>query len=118
MTYHFESLPSLQKLLQSKQISSVELTQHYLEHIEQVNPSMNAIITICKDLALKQAKQADEAIAKGLAGPLAGIPIIHKDLFCTKGVKTSSASKMLDNFIPPYNAHIVDACQEAGLVTC
>ncbi len=116
MTYHFESLSRLKQLLQEKHISSVELTQHYLDHIQTYNPKINAMITICKDLALEQAKQADQAIAKGIAGPLTGIPIIHKDLFCTHGVKTSSASRMLDNFVPPYNAHIVDACQEAGLV--
>ncbi len=109
-----KSLSELLKLLNDKSISSVELTTHYLERIEKLNPTINGYITVCGESALKQAQAADAARAASTAGPLAGIPIAQKDIFCTKGIKTSCASKMLDNFISPYDAHSVEAFNTAG----
>jgi len=110
----FDTIKSLSKQLHSKQVSSVELTSHYLQHIN--HSQHNAFISVCEASALAQAKTADQAIAAGNAGPLTGIPMAHKDIFCTKGIKTSCASKMLDNFTPPYDAHLVTQLANAGMV--
>jgi aspartyl-tRNA(Asn)/glutamyl-tRNA(Gln) amidotransferase subunit A len=114
---HNKSLSQLSDALHSGEISSVELTQHYLERIKQHNDNLNAFITVTEDQALSQAKQADEQLKQKTAGPLTGIPLAHKDIFCTQGVRTSCASKMLDTFIAPYNATVVDKINSAGMVT-
>ncbi len=114
LTQH--TLLELQSQLQSGAISSVELTSTFLARIERLNPTLNAFITVTESQALAQAQAADAARAAGTAGPLTGLPIAHKDLFCTDGVLTSCASKMLSNFVAPYDAHVVRACQEAGMV--
>ena len=104
------TLAELQQQLLAKQISSVELTQYFLDQIAK-QQHLNSFITVCDSLALEQAKQADALRSRGKAGPLTGFPIAHKDIFCTKGIKTSCGSKMLDNFIAPYDATVVDKLQ-------
>ncbi|NLW06009.1 MAG: Asp-tRNA(Asn)/Glu-tRNA(Gln) amidotransferase GatCAB subunit A, partial [Pseudomonadaceae bacterium] len=95
------SLTQMAQGLAERKFSSIELTQAFLQRIKTVNPQINAFITVTEPEALLAAKAADNQLAEGKATPLTGIPIAHKDLFCTKGVKTSCASKMLDNFIAP-----------------
>jgi aspartyl-tRNA(Asn)/glutamyl-tRNA(Gln) amidotransferase subunit A len=102
--------------LAAKQFSSEELTLHYLARVEKYDASLNSYITITPELALVAARAADNARTAGNAGALAGIPIAQKDIFCTQGVKTSCASKMLDNFISPYNATVVEKFNAAGAV--
>jgi len=113
---HHLSIRELSQGLTAKQFSSVELTQHYLTRIDRIDQSLNSYITVTHDLALAQAQAADQLRAAGQAGVLSGIPIAHKDIFCTTGVRTSAGSKMLDNFISPYNATVVAQCLDAGLV--
>ncbi len=113
MTHY--TLADYQQQLASKDISSVELAQFFLQQMAK-HAHLNSFITVCEQEALLQAKHADELRAQGKAGPLTGIPFAHKDIFCTKGIKTSCASKMLDNFIAPYNATIVDKMASAGMV--
>lgn len=109
------TLSELAAGLRSQQFSSVELTQAFLSRIRQ-HQELNAFISVCEDSALQQAHAADQLIAAGNAGPLAGIPIAQKDIFCTLGVKTSCGSKMLDNFIAPYDATVVEHFNQAGAV--
>lgn len=104
---HTLSIKQLSERLQSKQISSVELTRYFLQRIEQLDSSLNSFITVTPELAISMAEQADVLIAAGNAHPLTGIPMAHKDIFCTEGVRTSCGSKMLDNFVAPYDAHVV-----------
>ncbi len=113
---HNKSLAELAKGLQAREFSSEELTRSLLERLAEKDAELNAFITITRDQALAQARAADAKIAQGDAGPLTGVPIAQKDIFCTQGVKTSCGSKMLDNFISPYDAHVVENCNEAGLV--
>jgi aspartyl-tRNA(Asn)/glutamyl-tRNA(Gln) amidotransferase subunit A len=114
---HTKTLSELSTSLHKGDVSSVELTQHYLDRIRTHNNQLNAYITVCEDEALEQARAADQKIQQKTAGKLTGIPLAHKDIFCTKGVRTSCASKMLDNFIAPYNATVVDRVNTAGMVT-
>ena len=102
--------------LNAGDISSVELTQAYLDRITRFNDDLNAFITVCSDSALGQAKKADEKRTKGDTSPLLGIPLAHKDIFCTKGVTTSCGSRMLLNFVAPYDATIVEKFYQAGAV--
>jgi aspartyl-tRNA(Asn)/glutamyl-tRNA(Gln) amidotransferase subunit A len=102
--------------LAKRQISSVELTQHFLGRIERLNPALNAFITLTAAQALKEAAAADRRLAAGERGPLLGIPLIHKDIFCTDGVRTSCGSRMLDNFVAPYDATVVAKLKKAGTV--
>ncbi len=103
------------KGLKNKNFSSVELTKEYIKNIEN-NSKLNAFITTTFDLALKQAQISDQNIANNSARELEGIPLAIKDLFCTKGVRTTSASKMLENFIPPYESTVTDKLWQAGSV--
>lgn len=114
---HNKTLSELSTSLHNGDISSVELTQHYLERIKTHNGDLNAFITVTEDNALNQAKAADQQLQQKTAGVLTGIPLAHKDIFCTEGVRTSCASKMLDNFIAPYNATVVEKINTAGMVT-
>jgi aspartyl-tRNA(Asn)/glutamyl-tRNA(Gln) amidotransferase subunit A len=116
VSLHELTLTALAKGLAAKQFSSVELTRHYLDRIARLDPQLNSFITVTADQALQQAAAADKAIAHGSAGLLSGIPIAQKDIFCTQNVRTSCGSKMLDNFISPYNATVVEKCNDAGLV--
>jgi len=99
-----------------REISSVELTRHFLSRIERLNPALNAFITLTGDRALADAAAADARLGKGERGPLLGIPLIHKDIFCTDGVKTTCGSRMLDNFVAPYDATVVARLKGAGTV--
>ena len=101
---HTLSVAELSKSLKNKEFSSVELTQHYLDRINRSD--LNAFITVTDELALSQARAADAKLANGSGSVLTGIPFAHKDIFCTKGVKTSAGSKILDPFISPYDATV------------
>jgi aspartyl-tRNA(Asn)/glutamyl-tRNA(Gln) amidotransferase subunit A len=113
---HRHSVTALSKALQAREISAVELTEHFLNRIKKYDAALNSFITITDTLALEEAKQADQLIAAGKAGPLTGIPYGHKDIFCTKDVRTSAGSKMLDNFIAPYDATVTEKMKQAGMV--
>ena len=113
---HTKTLAQLSAGLKAGEYSSVELTQHFLSRIEQFDSTLNSFITVTPEQALEQAKTADARRAAGDASDLTGIPIAHKDIFCTQGVRTSCASKMLDNFISPYDATVVTKLAEAGVV--
>jgi aspartyl-tRNA(Asn)/glutamyl-tRNA(Gln) amidotransferase subunit A len=113
---HTLSIGELADRLAARKISSVELTRHFLERIERLNPGLNALITVTADRALASAAAADLRLAAGERGQLLGIPLIHKDIFCTDGVRTSCGSRMLDNFIAPYDATVVAKLKAAGAV--
>jgi aspartyl-tRNA(Asn)/glutamyl-tRNA(Gln) amidotransferase subunit A len=116
---HHHSLAELSKLLKQKKISSVELTQHYLDRIHQHNAKINAFINVHDDEALQQASRVDDirSHTPEKLHFLSGIPIAHKDNLLTRGQKTTCASKSLVNFTPPYNATIVENFNKAGMVT-
>ena len=116
MSLHTLGVAELAAGLRAKQFSAVELTQHFLRRIEAANPALNAFLTVTAERALADAARADAARAAGTAGPLAGVPIAHKDIFCTDGIKTSCGSRMLDNFIAPYDATVVERLAAAGTV--
>ncbi len=105
------------RLLREKKISSVELTKDYLERIRQVESKVRALVTVTDEPALEQARKADELIASGKAGALTGVPIVIKDNMCTRGIKTTCSSKMLENFVPPYDASVVEKVNAQGMVT-
>ena len=113
---HTLSIGELAQKLAAKQVSSLELTEYFLERLTRLNPALNAVITLNAAPSRAQAAAADARRAAGESGPLLGIPLIHKDIFCTEGVRTSCGSRMLDNFVSPYNATVVDRLQSAGAV--
>ena len=113
---HNLSIGELRERLDKRQLSSVELTRHFLARIEQLNPALNAIITVTATQALADAAAADRRLNAGEKGALLGIPLIHKDIFCTDGVRTSCGSRMLDNFVAPYDATVVARLKSAGAV--
>ncbi|MEW5904894.1 MAG: Asp-tRNA(Asn)/Glu-tRNA(Gln) amidotransferase subunit GatA [Pseudomonadota bacterium] len=110
------SLKQLGDALRAKQISSVELTQSYLDRMARLNPQLNAYVTIAAERSLAQAKAADARLAAGNADALTGIPIAQKDIFCAKGWRTTCGSKMLENFVSPYDAHIIELFDRAGAI--
>jgi len=112
---HNKTITELAKGLRNKEYSSVELTQAYLDRIKK-HQDLNCFISVAEDFALEQAKLADSQLASADAGLLTGIPIAQKDIFCTQGVKTTCGSKMLDNFIAPYNATVIENFNSAGAV--
>ncbi len=114
---HQLTLAKISQALADKQFSARELTEHLLSRIEQLDPQLNSFITVTAEHALQQADTADAARQTGEHSALLGVPLAHKDLFCTQGVRTSCASKTLDNFIAPYNAAVVDKLQAAGCVS-
>ncbi|VAX11461.1 Aspartyl-tRNA(Asn) amidotransferase subunit A @ Glutamyl-tRNA(Gln) amidotransferase subunit A [hydrothermal vent metagenome] len=114
---HTKTLSELAAGLRAGDYSSVELTQYFLDRIQRLDGELNSFITTCDKFALEAAKAADSQLQSGDAGPLLGIPIAHKDIFCTEGIKTTCASKMLDNFISPYDATVVSRLKAAGAVT-
>ena len=114
---HHKTLAELSALLRSGEASSTELTEHYLARIRQHDSTLNSFITVAEEQALAQAAAADEALKQGKAGALTGVPMAHKDIFCTRGIRTSCGSKMLDNFISPYDATVVRQFKQAGMVT-
>lgn len=103
-------------MLAKKEISSVELTQTFLDRIAKHNPSINAYISLDSDKTLAQASAADSRIANGTAEPLTGIPFAQKDIFCANGWQTTCGSKMLANFVAPYDAHVITQFDNAGAV--
>ena len=113
---HNQTIAELAKGLQAGEFSSQELTTAHLARIKQ-HSGLNCFITVTEVEALAQAKIADQLISDGKAGPLTGIPLAHKDIFCTQGIKTSCGSKMLDNFQAPYNATVIERFNQAGAVT-
>lgn len=117
MSIYTKTIAELSSYLATGKCSSLELTEAYFKRIHELNPVLNTFITLTEEKALTDAKLADSLRKKGQAGPLSGIPLAHKDIFCTEGVKTSCASKMLDNFISPYNATVVQRLKEAGIVS-
>ena len=110
------SVIEISRGLEQGDYSSVEITSEYLERIKHHNPALNCFISVTEDLALQQAKTADAARAKGVVPPLTGVPLAHQDLWCTNGVLTSCGSHILDNFIAPYDATVVDRLKAAGTV--
>ena len=113
---HDLTIAELSQNLKNKVFSSVELTSHYLDRIRKHDGEINSYITVTEESAIEDAKKADSILAQGNAHALTGIPIAHKDIFCTNGVKTSCASKMLDNFEPPYNATVVENFSNAHCI--
>lgn len=112
----YKTIAEQSRALADGDISSVELTQGYLDRIHKLDGALNSFITVTEELALKQAKTADERRAAGNADTLTGIPLAHKDLFCTEGVKTSCGSRILDNFVAPYESTVTARFKEAGSV--
>lgn len=112
-----KTLKQLSQGLASGEFSSAELTKDYITKIKSEDSQINSYISVTEELATSQAKAADERIKNGTADALTGVPIAHKDIFCTQGVKTSCGSKMLDNFKAPYNATVVEKFNQAGTVT-
>jgi aspartyl-tRNA(Asn)/glutamyl-tRNA(Gln) amidotransferase subunit A len=113
---HEKTLAELSAALRSGECSSVELTRHFLDRIGRLDGDLNAFITVTEEPALEAAARADARIGAGEAGPLTGVPIAHKDIFCTRGVKTSCGSRMLDAFVAPYDATVVEKLEAAGAV--
>jgi aspartyl-tRNA(Asn)/glutamyl-tRNA(Gln) amidotransferase subunit A len=112
---HRHSLTTLRDMLRQREISSSELTQHFLDRIARYD-DLNAFITVEEETAMASAQQADKRLSNGEHGPLTGVPIAHKDIFCTRGILTTCGSKMLRNFIAPYDATVVERLADAGSV--
>ena len=110
------TIHAVHKLLKAKELSSVELTKATLERIHNLEPKVHAFSTITDELALRQAQKADQLIAAGNLNPLTGIPVLVKDNMCTKGILTTCASKILENFVPPYDATVIERLSERGAV--
>ena len=114
--FRYLTIHEAHELLKAKEMTSVELTQMCLDRVAQVEPKIRAFLTLTDELALKQAKKADERIARGDISPMTGIPILIKDVICTKGIRTTCGSKMLENFIPPYDATVIERLKANGAV--
>jgi aspartyl-tRNA(Asn)/glutamyl-tRNA(Gln) amidotransferase subunit A len=112
-----QTIASLLLGLRQGEFSSVEITRQYLERIERLDTGLNAFITVNNESALIAAENADQQRARGEDAPLLGVPIAHKDIFCTDGVRTSAGSRMLDNFVPPYDATVIQKLTAAGSVS-
>ncbi|HEY6483269.1 MAG TPA: Asp-tRNA(Asn)/Glu-tRNA(Gln) amidotransferase subunit GatA [Steroidobacteraceae bacterium] len=117
MSHSTQTLMQLANGLRAREFSSVELTRDALRRIDASQPVLNAFITVMHEQALAAAAQADRALAAGSAGPLSGLPIVHKDLFCTQGVRTTCGSRMLEDFVSPYDATVVAKLKSAGAIT-
>ena len=112
---HNKTLAELARQLRARQVSSVELTRYFLDRVA-AGKALNAFITVDEEKSLAQARAADQRIARGEAHPLTGSPIAHKDLFCAKGWRTTCGSKILENFVAPYDAHVIEQFNAAGAV--
>ena len=110
------TLTQLAAELAAKRVSSVEVAQYFLKRINTLGKSLNAFISVDDERSLAAARAADKLIAAGTAGPLTGIPLAHKDIFCTQGWLTTCGSKMLSNFVAPYDAHMIGLFNRAGAV--
>lgn len=113
---HTKTLAELAAGLKAGEFSSVELTQHFLNRINQHNNSLNCFVTVTEEQALAQAAEADQRRQQGQAGVLSGLPIAHKDIFCTAGVRTTCGSRMLEKFIAPYESTVTSRLRDAGMV--
>ena len=113
---HKHTVAQLSRALQNREFSSVELTRAFLQRIASLDDQLNSFITVDEDAALAAAADADQRLAAGNAPTLAGIPIAHKDIFCTQGTRTSCGSRMLDNFIPPYDATLISHFHRDGAI--
>lgn len=113
---HRLTLSELSRQLQNGDITSRQLTEHFLSRINQYDGNINSYTTATEQQALAQADHADRLLQQNQGGPLTGIPFAHKDIFCTEGIKTACGSKMLDNFVPPYDATVTHYLQQAGAV--
>ena len=109
------SVAELSALLSKKEVSAKEIAQAYLDKIED-KKSLNAFLDVRPEVTLKEAEAADRKIAEGTASPLTGVPIAHKDIFVTRNWASTAASKMLENYMSPFDATVVERIQEAGLV--
>ena len=116
MTLHDLTVHQAAALLERKEVSSVELTQAMLDRIAATEEQLHAFVTLTPETALEEARAADAARAAGASGPLLGVPGVIKDVLCTRGVRTTCSSKMLENFVPPYSATVVERLQDAGMV--
>jgi aspartyl-tRNA(Asn)/glutamyl-tRNA(Gln) amidotransferase subunit A len=114
---HNKTLAQISQDLQAGEYSSVEVTQHFLDRIKNLDGQYNSFITVTDEKALIQAKAADELRAAGNANEWTGVPMAHKDIFCTEGVRTSCGSKMLDKFIAPYDSTVADNFNQVGAVS-
>ena len=110
------SVSALRQQLRDRAVSSEELTRACLDRIEACNGALNAVITVCAEQAIDSAREADKAIASGDVASLTGIPLLHKDIFCTNGVRTTCGSRMLEQFVPAYDATVVSKMQAEGAV--
>ncbi len=113
---HNKTISELKKAIEKKEVSSLELTNHFLDRIRNLDSNLNSFITLTEDQAIDKAKLIDKEISKGIVKPLSGIPLAQKDIFCTKNIKTTCGSKMLSNFISPYDATVVEKLNDAGMV--
>ena len=113
---NFNSVKEILAAIKNKDISVIELTSDYLNKIKKRDDELNCFITLTEDLALNKAKKIDEEIAKNKIRALSGLPIAQKDIFCTKNIKTSCGSKMLDNFVSPYDATVIEKLNNAGTI--
>ncbi len=114
---HRKNITEMSASLRAGEFTSVELTRHFLERIERLDPELNSFVTVTAEAALAAAERADQALQSGAASALTGIPIVQKDIFCTRGVRTSCGSRMLDNFISPYDATVTERLMQAGVVS-
>jgi len=110
------SLAELSAALAAKKVSAVELTRAFLARIQKLNPELNAFITVDEAGALERARRADQRRLRGEAAPMTGIPLAFKDIYCTRGLRTTCGSRMLEHFISPYDAHVVEQFDRAGAV--
>jgi aspartyl-tRNA(Asn)/glutamyl-tRNA(Gln) amidotransferase subunit A len=110
------SLAELQAALAAKKLSSVELTRLFLDRVRGLNGALNAYVTVDEETSLGHARKADERRARGEAGPLTGIPVAHKDIFCTRELRTTCGSRMLEDYTSPYDAHVIEQFARAGAV--
>jgi aspartyl-tRNA(Asn)/glutamyl-tRNA(Gln) amidotransferase subunit A len=113
---HDHTLARLREGLLGKRFSATELTRHFLDRIARFDGELNAFISVTAEQALRQAEHADRDLAAGRASALTGLPIAHKDIFCTRGVRTTCGSRMLDNFVSPYDATVVERLERAGAI--
>ena len=116
MSLHEKTAAEIGRGIHAGEFSSEEVTRHFLQRIEQGNPRLNAFVTVTAERALADARRADAAIADGRGGPLTGVPIAHKDIFCTDGILTTCGSRMLSGFVSPYDATVVERLDAAGTV--
>jgi aspartyl-tRNA(Asn)/glutamyl-tRNA(Gln) amidotransferase subunit A len=116
VSLHDKTVAELARGLRAREFSSTELTETYLSRIAVSQPQLNAFISVTRELALQGAAEADAQLAAGRGGPLTGVPIVHKDIFCTEGVLTTCGSRMLANFVSPYDATVVTRLKAAGTV--